>query len=78
MVVHPAQHRAVGLGDRAEHGEQQTAVGRLGQPAGVDPGLVHRLDDGQRLEQRAGVELGVAGVPGGAEVVAGRRSPGVR
>ena len=30
-----------------------------------------RLDDGQRLEHRAGVELGVAGVPGGAEVVAG-------
>src|SRR5207342_3337609 len=27
----------------------------------------------QRLEHRAGVELGVAGVPGGAEVVAGGR-----
>ena len=44
---------------------QQPAVRRLGQPAGVDVRLVDRLHDGQRLEQRAGVELGVAGVPGG-------------
>ena len=73
VVVHPPQHRPVGLGDGADHGEQQTAVGGLGQPAGVDPGVGHRLHDGQGLEHRAGVQLGVARVPGRAEVVTGRR-----
>ena len=48
----------------------EAAVARLGQPAGVEPGLVLELHDGQRLQQRGGVDVGIAEVPRGAAVLA--------
>ena len=43
----------------------------VSQPVSRRP-LADLLDDGERLEQRAGVEVGVAEVPGAAGVLAGR------
>ena len=41
------------------------------EPAGLELRLRDGLDDGQRLEQRAGVEVGAADVPGAVRVLAG-------
>ena len=70
--LHPAQHGQVGSVEAAEHRDQQPAVAGLGQPARCDPALRGRgCDDGQRLEQRAGVEARRPGSARRCRVLAG-------
>ena len=71
VVEHPAQHRLVVVVEPAENGDHQATVRGLGEPPDVVLDVRGGLHDGEGLEQRAGVELGLAEVPDRAGVLAG-------